>query len=784
MIEQAQRTRWTNIVYVLFFLSGISGLVYETVWLRMLTRVLGSTVYATSIILAVYMSGMALGSYIAGKYSDRMEGPLKVYAYLELLIGISAIFFMLVFGHLLPIYRFLSHISQGNRLLLALGQSGVLYLLLLVPTSMMGATLPVLLACTRGMPLGFARRAGLLYGLNTLGAVVGVLGSGLFTIGALGERASVNIAVIINLMVSLIALRLLAFNHKGTGERGAAPDEAISPYGPAVRRIILIFYIICGFTAMGYEVIWSRIFQLYLGTSIYSFSLMLGVYLLGLALGSVLASRLVGRSGDPLWMVGLLQLAVSLYGLSGFHLLKYFSPASLTNYIDIRNIVLVPLAVVFPMTFAMGFIFPAVSKGYTSAENAASRGVANIYSLNTIGGIIGSLVCGFVLLGSLGTKNSFILLSGLNFIAGAVFLMSSLKRRYSHFALVLLFGIAAAIVGLRAGDPFLDMVKIKAREIWGPQTRIFYHHESVYATTTAFGNEDNARDRQLWINGIGMTHLCTEAKLMAHLPILLNGRTKEMLVVCFGMGTTVRSGWSHRDINCDAVEIVPEVYQCFQYFHKDARSIVNDPRIRLYADDGRNFLLLRDKKYDVITMDPAPPLWSAGTVNLYSREFLELCLSRLDEGGIMCLWVPPDRATEVRMIMSTFNAVFPRALVFGGIKYSGIFLLGSRDEIGVDPVRFRQAGKDSSIVADLREWEDFLSAPDRILNFYLFGKRELGQFVKGAPIITDDQPYTEFPLWRHRYHPFRNYYLNAAYLSEWETAWRQSLGTDRSGVKE
>jgi spermidine synthase len=201
-------------------------------------------------------------------------------------------------------------------------------------------------------------------------------------------------------------------------------------------------------------------------------------------------------------------------------------------------------------------------------------------------------------------------------------------------------------------------------------------------------------------------------------------------------------------VDIDAVDIVPNVFDYFKFFHKDADSIVKQPNVHLYADDGRNFLLLNQKTYDVITIDPAPPIYSAGTVNLYTREFLELCKSRLTETGVVALWLPPAPASELMMIMKTFANVFPGASLWGGLRMPGFYLIGGKRSFQQTPDSLSSLARQLSKIPDLSEWDTFYQNEALLTNLYLLGPEALRGFVKNVPEVTDDHPYTEFPLWR------------------------------------
>jgi spermidine synthase len=774
-----KKTHQNKLIYLLFFLSGISGLIYETVWLRVLIRVLGSTVYATSIVLSAFMAGLAVGSYFFGRFVDRYRNPLRLYALLELGVGITAIVLFFLFGQLIPLYHAIYTSVGGARITLTFIQALILFGCLLVPTSLMGGTLPVLSTHTKLHKTAFTIRVGNLYGLNTLGAVLGVVGSGLFTLGSIGEMNTVFIGVFINLLVSLIAFSLssaikipqaapASSEAKAAVVSQKAKTEYISPYSSFTRRMVLVAYALNGFAALAYEVVWTRMFQLHLGTSIYAFSMMLGVYLIGVALGSIWGGGYINKLKDPLGFFGFTQVFIAFYSILGLYLFTIFKPVSTT--IALFNIIMLPVVMVLPITFVLGLIFPAVSRSYVEKEEEVGSGVGRLYSMNTFGCILGSLVCGFILIRVLGTKGTILALAGVNLVIGlAIALTSQARVKSSKYLKPVYAGLILSILlGIFSPDPFYAVLKKEIYELLGEDMEIYYHKESVAATTTAFGSRIKPLSKYLWINGIGMTFLCTETKLMAHLPLILNENPQDILVVCFGMGTTLRSARVHKDLQCDVVELVPETYECYKYFHKDGHQVLADPRVHHFVDDGRNFLLMRDKKYDVITMDPAPPLWSAGTVNLYAQEFFELCRSRLKPGGIMSLWVPPHAVTEVRMIMRTFQTVFPNATVWRGIQYPGFYLIGSVEPLKINPERFRQAYQDKDILADLTEWDNLVPTPEAMMGLYLLSPEELTAFVRGEPIITDNHPYTEFPLWRQTFHPYGRYNLNALAVEYWK----------------
>jgi spermidine synthase len=277
--------------------------------------------------------------------------------------------------------------------------------------------------------------------------------------------------------------------------------------------------------------------------------------------------------------------------------------------------------------------------------------------------------------------------------------------------------------------------------------QVHYHREGREATITAF--EVN-RYKQLWVNGVGMTVLTTATKLMAHLPILIADDPKELLVIAFGMGTTTRSASRHEGLSITAVDIVPETFETFRYYHRDAASVLANPRVHTVANDGRNFLLLSARQYDVITVDPAPPIWSAGTVNLYSREFFRLARSRLTPGGVMCLWFPGGTEVEVKSLLATFVDVFPEVTIWDGPEGWGWYLIGSRHPFSMERLqsRLRDLFATPGLAADMVEFDSLTASPEDVVKLYRWNADQAGGLTAGARLITDDYPLTEFPFWR------------------------------------
>jgi len=725
---------------LLFLVSGSSGLIYEVVWLRMLSRTLGSTVYATSTILAVFMAGLALGSFVFGRFVDRVRRPLLFYACLEAGIGATALLSLGMNSWPIPLYHAIYTLAGDSRAALTLGQILIAVAALLVPTTLMGATLPTLCAYGVRRFALVGRVVGTLYALNTLGAMAGVLAGGFVLIGAIGETRTVLVGAAINGLVAVGALILLPARAMGnappseplTAPSLAAADDSVSR---RVRRTVLVCFAVSGFVSLALEIVWSRMLLLYEGTSIYAFSSMLAVMLAGIGLGGWFGG-MVERWKDPLLALARLELGVALAAAYGLAIFKYMDQGS-------GRLLMPPLMMVGPAALLLGVAFPVAVRCYTNHARTIGRRVGELYAWNTIGCILGSLAAGFLLVPHFGAARSGTIAAALAAIASiALLAVHPLGLRRSLFIDAAMF-IATAFMLATIGDPYRDVIysRFAGYEIFG-------HVEEAAATTTSVGIPSLPMARQLLVNGYGMTALVTGNKLMAHLPLWLADSPRDALVVCMGMGTTFRSAARHSDIDVTVVELVPAVTRFMRFYHRDADRVLAQPNAHVVVDDGRNYLLMHERKFDAITIDPAPPLYSAGTVNLYSREFFELCASRIRPGGVVCLWIPPGPLSELKMIMRTFAIEFPYASAWAGPTYPGFFLIGTLRPVNDIEARVRRGFADPVIVADLVEWDQSCSTPEKVLSLWICDRDALLKFTSDRLVVTDDHPFTEFPFWR------------------------------------
>jgi len=759
-----------RIVYLLFFLSGGTALIYEIIWTKELTLIMGNTIYSSTTVLAAFMGGLALGSILLGRYIDHSKiSPLKLYAVLELGIGLFALALPSLLTIFNPLYRWIYQATSFSPYLITFLKFIVSFGLLLIPTFFMGGTLPILSKYAVSSFSHVGRRTGTLYAVNTLGAVIGSLLTGYLFIGLMGIKTTTCLAVGINLLLFLFAYLLSTFSgevlliEKKTDDRVSPQDEFTNEPSQMLITMTLIIYALSGFTALAYEIIWMRVFIPFLSSSIYSFTTMLAAFLLGLSLGSWICSKFADHYNNRFAIyLGMIQILIgffSILSLALFHLFYLLFSEQLNLALESMHgwAFLITIGFYFfillPPSLLMGSVFPLVIK-ICSAKKIKLIGttIGHIYFLNTIGAILGSLITGFFLIHWLGVRGSLILMVVLNTLGGLILISVSLKvKRALRLCLVsLVIVILTSSLAAYSKKIFQNVLIDKIHYLFNipkDDLNITYYREDTTANICAVENPTGSK--WLFVNSIPVTLNVLETKLMAHLPLLLHRNPKKGLVICFGMGTTFRSAYLH-GIDVKAVELIPNLTECFSLFHKDAEAILDDPKTEVIINDGRNHLLLSQEKYDVITVDPSPPIYSSGTVNLYTQEFYQLARQRLTDDGIFCmwLWIPSCRESEFKMLVKTFMSVFPHTTIWRGVNLFGIYLLGSNQEFLINPTAIAKKIQNPLIQKDIKQWMKHRIKIDEqfLLSLFLYDEETAWDFVKDAAILTDDHPYIEYPL--------------------------------------
>lgn len=733
-----------------YFVSGASALIYEVVWTRLLSLVFGVTLYAISAVLASFMAGLALGSVAAGRMADRVRSPLVCYAVLEVLIGVLGLASLIAIRELTPVYLWL-YKASGDSQGLAHGLRFVLACAaLLLPTAAMGATLPFIVRASLQLVPKVGENVSLLYATNTAGAAVGTMAAGFFLVGQLGFQESVFVAAGLNLAAGVFALLLAIVVAPLQRRRQAAPADqaaplegAASPAAPAPTALVLVAMLISGFCALAYEVVWFRILDLFLNGTVYAFSTMLATFLVGLALGSALIRAVIGSAWNWVLVLGILQLLIGAQaiaaeflvgGVPGFRDALAESPALAPLFgRPVVAMALASVAVLLPLAILLGMTFPVAAQALAGGRRTIGELVGGLNASNTVGAIAGSLAGGFLLLPVLGSQSSLTALALVNVaVAGALFWVAAQRRPRLRLALPLL-GLALLPVGA-APNMVVDVYKglFKGHElIWYEEglenTVSIQRHQDGY-NVMYLNNRSQAFDAPAMV---------AYHELIGHLPMLLHPGPKDALVIGMGGGATAGAVSRYKDTNVDVVELSPSVVRGATFFHHINNQLHNQSNVQLKVDDGRNYMLLTDKRYDVITADVIQA-YHAGSGNLYSREYYELAKRVLRDDGVMVQWVSTALPVQHTLIVRTFMEVFPNVSFW----YHGSLMIGSKQPQELTPERLQKRFDQPGVTENAKRMN--LGSAADLLTQYSGDREAFRKNVGNGPVLTDNRPLTEY----------------------------------------
>ncbi|HXY09042.1 MAG TPA: fused MFS/spermidine synthase [Terriglobales bacterium] len=711
--------------FLFFLVSGFCSVLYEIVWLRLAMAQFGVTSAMVSIVLSVFMAGLGLGSWVSGRllrrYANLAAPPaLRIYALTEFLIGTSA---LLVPHELLWGRAFLERAGLSSSAAFYFA-SGLCVALALVPwCASMGATIPVaMLAIKRSFQAESSGSFSYLYFSNVLGAVGGALLPPLL-VEIFGFHGTLSVGMVLNYLLCLSALALSARRREA---QPAAPEIRESvPSGTSgsqdIRALILLFT--TGLTSMGMEVVWIRQFTPYLGTMVYSFALILAVYLAATFAGSCLyrqRRRSHQFEGSLTWAL-----------LALFAVLPVVMADPHFNLGAFSRIVLG----IGPFSGILGFVTPLLVDRWSGGDPDRA---GTAYAVNVVGCILGPLLSGFLLLPYL-SEHWVQGLFSLPWLAMAAYPEWSSTKGYQAS-----LGKKALSYAMLAEALILVALARDYQERFPASSWVL---RDDTATVIAYG--DGAQKRLL-VNGVGMTGLTQITKMMAHLPLaFLDHPPQNALVICFGMGTSYRSllSWG---ISVTAAELVPSVPKMFPYFHADARQVLSSPRSRIVIDDGRRYLERSSAHYDVITVDPPPPVQAAGSSLLYTKEFYSIIQQRLAPGGILQQWLPEGDPEVRASVTRALTESFPYVRLFAYNPQWGFHFLASNRPIPQrSPAELAQR-MPAAAVRDIEEWVPSLDA-EHIFLAVLLGERSPAEMIAASPqtpAMQDDRPFNEYFLIR------------------------------------
>ncbi|HVH62134.1 MAG TPA: fused MFS/spermidine synthase [Candidatus Dormibacteraeota bacterium] len=725
-----------QLVLGLFIASGAAGLIYQVVWSRELVLLFGNTSQAISTIVTAFLAGLGGGALAGGALASRSRNPLRLYGSIELGVAVLAVGLPYIFPLLGGVYG--SAYTSVSAEQLGLIRFGLAFCAVTPATFLMGMTLPALTSFFVRSLDNAGRSLGQLYAANTLGAVAGTAIAGYALIELLGLGRTALIAVALNLTaggVALVASRRVA--PVKVESRGSTAEPLA---GRAIRRLVYLATFVSGFAALAFEILWTRMLAEGSGSSIYLFSAILAIYLFGIAVGSVWYGRRSSPETDTLRTLG---ICLGVIGVFAVITVVLCSGPLGDGYYSVRPLVLLPA------TVAMGYAFPLAVRLVTTSAAGAAVSVGRLYASNTAGSILGSFAAAFVLASTLGTNTSIFLLAASELGLGAVLVLANRPRRpapqlATALAFLSLIAMAAPIAGL-------PITHTATENRLAGMNELVTHTEDNIGTVDVEGG--SLSERRLYVTGVSMTFLTVSTKLMAYLPKALRPSADSMLDVCFGMGSTYRSSLIV-GLRTDAVELSPSVPEQMRSFFSDADQYLHNGNGRVIIADGRNYVRLSPLRYDVIVVDPPPPIQSAGTVVLLSTEFYTEAHERLKPGGIMLMWIPYlATLDEFKTHVRTFRSVFPHVDVVLSPVKNGAYLLGSDEPMNFD------AGALASLLGSPVAQSDFATAPDdphldgagwakEIVADDWLNDAQVDGFAGPGPVITDDRPISEYWLLR------------------------------------
>ncbi|HEX8036411.1 MAG TPA: fused MFS/spermidine synthase [Ktedonobacterales bacterium] len=756
------------LVFVIFTLSGAAGLIYEVVWSRQLVLVFGNTTQAVSAILTGFFGGMAIGSLLGGRLADRARRPLRLYGLLELLLVVVVLLTPLTFLLIHDVYRGAFSALIASPHLLALVRFGLALLALGPATILMGATLPTLTRYLSRTAADLSSAFGKLYAVNTIGAILGTITAGFVLIELLGLSGALRVGAACSAIAGSIALLLdyTADPAPAQAERSAAPLPDNRAQGSAAAvphrriRLALLVAFVSGLTSLGYQVLWTRLLASGTGNSTYVFTTILAVFLIGLALGAVafaLFRTRIQAHNQTIDLLAIGQVVIALLVLLGMvTVISHGSSVVIGHGLStVRALFVSGLIVVLPATFIMGLTFPASSALITGPEGHVGANSGLLLSANTLGSITGTFLIPFVVIPLVGSPVALGLIALVNLATGIALALAGRIEAPSLRWLTAGAGAITAVVllvALTLGNVFVDPNIVRLRADNGTLAMSL---EDEIASVQAGTDHDR---QQLWVTGTSMTVLTVDTKLMPILPLALRPDSRSELTIAFGMGSAYRASLN-AGLTTTAVELVPSVPKTFGVFYPDAQQVLANPHGHIVIADGRNYVELTDQHYDIIVVDPPPPIYSSGVSVISSREFYAAAKARLTPGGVMMQWVPyGSTLDELKAHLRTYRDVFPHVIIAFGPGGSGIYMLGSEQPIAFDQTAIHQALSRSHVVDDIssafdsprHDLEGWATAIPTLV--WIQGD-QVARFAGTGPLVTDDHPLPEYFLLRSRYGP-------------------------------
>ena len=769
------------VAYGLFFFSGATALVYQVTWLRDLSLIFGASFQATSIVLASFMGGLAIGGFVAGRLSERITRPLAVYGALEVAIALFAVLLPGLLQGVDNFYIRAAHDAGGVTPFLNSMRFVFAFGVLVLPTLFMGATLPVLIRFMVHAHGELGTRLSLLYGINTLGAAAGAVIAGFVLLPQLGASATQSVAVSANLLIGALAIAVDLISHSRATNKDSSITEPellseSKDLGTLPLRLAFIGTSVSGFTALRLEVMWTRAMSTTIGSTTYSFTIMLAAFLAGIWIGSWIHATFPLRKINESVQFGVVLFGIGATSLISTQLIPSIPKLVVwlnvfiyhdTEQITFGTSILASFAVMLVPSIFMGIAFPVASQARARLVQKFGESVGDTLGLNTIGSILGSLSAGFLLIPALGLQGgmlfaSFVAIGWALIVLASAWAAHAPARSYAVPAIIVL-----ALIGVAAGPLLVprwdlkelatfrhDRIGIYVQSKGAESSQLndlelaFYQegHSSTVAVVDGGHEQFKRGTRAIIVNGKivatdsppDMAHQL----LLGHVPTLLHPDPKSALIIGYGSGVTLGAVSTHHGIeNITLVEIEPAVLEAGPLFRHINEDVLNDPRLEVVIQDGRNFVKTTNQTFDVITADPVHP-WAAGSAYLYTTNYYTQASARLNDGGVMCQWVPLVALSEenVKSIVATFAENFKYVSVWS--TYADLVLTGTNSPIDISMERLAERISEPDVKRQL-SWANF-GDPMKFMSRLRLETSGVKIFTENAIINTDDNLYLEF----------------------------------------
>jgi spermidine synthase len=714
-------------VPVLFLASGAAGLIYQVVWTQDLVLIFGDTTLAIVTTVSAFLAGLGIGSLVGAAVGARLCRALAVYGLLEITVGCLALLMPLAFGVIATVFR-TAYLSLPPTEV-ALIRFGLAFVALAPVTMLMGMSLPVLTRHLVREDPDVGDRIARLYGLNTLGAVVGLLASGYLLIELIGLRDTTLVAVGLNLFAGAGAIFMSRVF--GAAPAGPRPTAAARPPLQGRHRLLLAVTFTSGLVSLALEVLWTRMMLQSTGSSIYVFIAVVAVFLIGIAGGSLIYERRRDRNPQMATLGALLATAGALALVP-----MIVSNTSGPTWLPVAVVLILPVTMIF------GYTFPLTVRLFVGSADEASRGVGLVYAANTAGCVAGTVLAGFVLIPQLGTSVAIITVGATVAMVGGALGFAPRGEKLRPAAC--LAAVAALLTVFFIPAARLTYAQREAAATNAPTA----HYEDSVASVDVTGG--NALNRNLFINGVGITKLTIVTKVLAYVAKAARPDATSMLNICFGMGSTYRSSII-LGLRTTSVELDPTVPSVMSWFYPDASRYLHSPLGNIILSDGRNDVRLSDKHYDLITVDLPPPVLSAGAAVLLTQEFYQEAAQRLTADGVFTTYIPIQESRLEKMLLRTVRPEFRHVSVVYNPKHSGTYIMGSQAPINFSQSAIRAVFGSRAARADLRGAPDF---PIRstaqwvsiIRGSVWLTDNQVNDYTGAGPVITDDHPLTEYFL--------------------------------------